>query len=198
MVEAMIKVMGLDISTSITGCTVLDASIPVIDGGHHIIAMDHVEFKKHPTLWNKADHIRKVFETWALDVRFHNIDKLYVEAAMMRFTPGQSSADTISTLLRFNGLCTYLAREIFKVEPEYLAVGSARKLCGLKMQQKDKSGGKNQKEQTFDAMMATDLKHIVWPKKKRSENIVDYARDIVDSYVIARGGAILNSQAQKQ
>ncbi len=174
-------VLGLDISTTYTGVSVIDKEL-------NIKLLEHIDFKKCNTVWEKADRVKTYFE----DLQFDNIERIFVEDPAKKFSMGASSAGTIVTLARFNGLVSYLARARWNIDPEYLAPSQARKLCGLKMQQK-KVCNKSHKEQTFDAMMATDLKHIVWPNKKNSKNIVDWAYDRVDAYVISKAGVLLNS-----
>lgn len=184
------RILGLDISTTCVGVAVVSVS----SGSLHIDALEHIEFKGCETLWEKADHVELTLGQLLIsDLNFKLVDRVYVEDAALRFTPGQSSAATLSTLLRFNGLVTYIARDVFGVEPEFIAAGHARKLCGMKMQQRKKCG-KSHKEQVFDYMMANDLKHITWPMKKRSSNVVDWSRDVTDAYVIARAGSVLYNQ----
>jgi hypothetical protein len=188
-VFAMAKLLALDVSTSYVGVTVLDLNVPIIAQGKHIIMMDHIEFKKlHAlTMWTKADHLRDVLVTMSKSFAFQGIEHVFIEDAAKRFSPGMSSADTIGTLLRFNGLASYLIHDIFKLDPIYIPVGAARKLCGLQMMQKKNAGNRGHKEQTYDLMMADDLKHITWPNKKSGQP-VDWRYDVVDSYVIAKAG----------
>ena len=175
--------LGLDISTSYTGVAILEPGnlIP------KIISLDYIHFKKCKTVWEKADRAATY-----IDAIPYKIDEIYIEDLAKKFSAGMSSAGTIVTLARFNGLLSYMARNKFGVDPEYIAPGQARKLCGLKMQQKKKCG-LSHKEQTFQAMMSSDLSHLTWPTKMRSTSIVDYAYDMVDAYVIAKAGITLNS-----
>jgi len=179
------KVIGLDVSTSCTGVALLEGT----SVSYSILKLDHIDFKKCVTFWDKADHVRQVFDEWKQLPEFQNIDKVAVEAAMMRFSPGMSSMQAISTLLRFNGLVSYLAYQAFGIQPIYISVGHARKLCGLKMQQKAASGGLTHKQQTAAHMLSHDLVQIQWPLKKNG-NVKDFVYDIIDSYVIARAGLV--------
>lgn len=191
----MSKLLGLDVSTTFIGACVLDDALP-LDAP---VVLEHIEFKKHDadTMWTKADHVRAVFKAWHGDPKFSDIKYVFIEDAAKRFSPGMSSAETIGTLLRFNGLTSFLAHDIFGIDPEYIAVGQARKLCGLKMQQKAKAGGLGHKIQTYNSIMASDLKGTVWPVKK-SGKTVDWSHDVVDAYVIAKAGhVLLNSSGGK-
>jgi hypothetical protein len=90
--------------------------------------------------------------------------------------------------MRFNGIVSYISREIFKVDSEYISASHARKLCGIKMQ-RNSIDGMSGKEQVFKHMSENDLKHVQWPLKK-SGAPVDWSRDATDSYVIARAAMV--------
>jgi len=125
------------------------------------------------------------------------VHRVVLEEPLMGFRPGMSSAQTISTLMRFNGIVSYLARNRFKCEPEYIGSAHARKLCGIKLQRTALGGP--QKEQVFAYMAANDLSHVQWPVKK-SGKMVDWSRDACDAYVIARAAAVngpVEPQAKK-
>jgi len=156
--------------------------------------LTHLTLSKYKSLWDKVDATHDFFRNLLLSEVIP--DFIYVEDAMMRFQPGRSSAATISTLLRFNALTTYVIRDVFKLNPEFISVNHARKQCGIKTQRVSKCG-KSHKQQVFDYMIVNDLKMKQWPNKKRSSNIVDWAYDEVDSYVIAKAGLldVVNSQS---
>lgn len=175
------KSLGIDASTSATGVVVLD--------GDKMIHHEAILFKGCNTFWEKCDRVRATMLDLSLG---HSINAFYIEEPMKRFAEGFSSAETLSILQRFNGIVCYLVRERFGVDPTYVNVSSARKAAGIKVTTKAKAGGRNAKQQTFDHVMAHDLSHIQWPKKQRSDNLVDWAKDVVDAYVVARGGHELN------
>lgn len=179
-------ILGLDVSTSVTGVCIVDPQIQPDDVGSHILYLDRVEFKKCKTLWEKADVIAYELS------EFLNIHpgkyRVVLEEPLMGFRAGMSSAATITTLMRFNGIVSYIAREIFKNDPEYIASSSARKLCGIKMQ-KTAIAGMTGKEQVFKYMTENDLKHVKWPIKKNGA-LVDWSRDATDAYVIARAATM--------
>jgi hypothetical protein len=90
--------------------------------------------------------------------------------------------------MRFNGIVSYIGRQIFGIDPLYISSSTARKTCGIKMQKTAKAGMSG-KEQVFKYMMEHDLKHVTWPKKKNG-NDVDWSRDAVDAYVISRAACL--------
>lgn len=183
-------ILGLDVSTSCIGTCIVDPAIDPVDGAH-IVTLDRIEFKGCNTIWEKADRVKDTLLTlrsWkyagdcAIDVK-----RVVLEEPLMGFRTGMSSAQTITTLMRFNGIVSYIARGIFGVEPEYIGSAHARKLCGIKL--KKTAIGGPQKEQVFAHMMANDLKHVTWPLKK-SGKVVDWSRDACDAYVIARAASV--------
>jgi hypothetical protein len=181
----MSTILGLDVSTSNTGVVFLDDSA-------QILTLDHIDFKGCETFWDKCDRLRERFQEFK---QVHpQIAAFYIEEPMKRFAAGFSSAEVISMLQRFNGIACFLARETWGVDPVYVNVASARKLAGIKVTTKAKSGGKDVKTQVFDHMAANDLKHVSWPLKMRSANIVDWAKDVTDAYVIAKAGTVLNTR----
>lgn len=182
-------ILGLDVSTSITGVCIIDPQIAPDDRGSHIRHLDRIEFKKCKTLWEKADLV--AVELSNLLVKHPGNYKVALEEPLMGFRTGMSSAATITMLMRFNGIVSYISREIFKVDPQYIAAASARKLCGIKMQ-KTAVAGMSGKEQVFKYMSEHDLKHVQWPLKKNGDS-VDWSRDATDAYVIARAASILKT-----
>jgi len=179
-------IVGLDVSTSVTGVCILDPGIPPDDRGSHILHLDRIEFKKCKTLWEKAD--LTALELHNLSKKYPGTYKVVLEEPLMGFRTGMSSAATITTLMRFNGITSYISREIFKVDPEYIASSSARKLCGIKVQ-RTSVAGMSGKEQVFKYMSEHDLKHVKWPTKKNGQPI-DSSRDMTDAYVIARAATL--------
>lgn len=178
----MVRVLGIDASTTATGIVIID--------DNSLLHYSAETFKGCETFWEKCDALQKHLK-FVRD-QGPDVDAFYIEEPMKRFAEGFSSAGVISLLQRFNGIVCYLARQTFGVDPTYINVSSARKAAGIKVLPKAKAGGRNAKQQSFDHMMSVELAHIVWPKKQRSENIVDWAKDVVDAYVVARGGLLLN------
>lgn len=186
-------VLGLDVSTSCTGVCVIDADIPPDAMGSHITRIDYIDFKKCNTFFDKADrvrgellrHVTEMGETPAI---------FALEEPLLGFSKGMSSASTITTLMRFNGIVSYIGRSLFNVDPTYISAASARKLSGVKLQ-KTAVAGLSHKEQVFKHMSENDLKHIVWPTKKSGQPI-DASRDMTDAYVIARAAFLVNTPAR--
>lgn len=182
-------ILALDVSTSCTGVCVYDDEAvlhepPYELAGHRVVLLDRVEFKGCKTFWDKVDCVEE-----ALSGMSYPISRVVLEEPLLGFRPGMSSAQTISQLLRFNGIVSNLARKAFDAEPEYVSANHARKVAGIKLQ-KTAVAGMSQKEQVFRHMSENDLKGFPWPKKKDGVTLVDWSRDATDAYVIARAAAI--------
>lgn len=179
-------ILGLDVSTSVTGVCIVDPSVD--PGCGNISYLDRIEFKKCVTLWDKADRVKH--ELLLLKDRFPSISIFALEEPLLGFSKGMSSAATITTLMRFNGIVSYIGREVFGVDPTYIPAASARKLCGVKLQ-KTSVAGMPHKEQVFKYMCEHDLSHVEWPLTPKSGAIVGWSRDATDAYVIARASGLM-------
>ena len=117
-------ILGLDLSTSITGATLL------AENGDTIIseAWDTRNKRYFPTIFHKAQHIRNRLVNLGWPVK-----RIFIEQSLQSFRSGFSSAQTLSTLARFNGIISWICYNELKVMPEYVAASSARKLCELKV-----------------------------------------------------------------
>ena len=172
--------LGLDISTSIVGLTILDQE------KEKIVKIFHSDLTKIEGIWNKVDHMKNLIHE--INKEF-NIKEVYIEEALSKFSRGKSSAHTISLLLRFNGILSYLIHQEMAIDPVYFSPSEARKICGLKVMSKKKSGGKNQKEQVFAQMCQHPLLKDYVLTFKRTGTIKDHHYDEIDSLVIALAGA---------
>jgi hypothetical protein len=187
----MTIVLGLDVSTSVTGICVVDSEAMPDEQGSQILLLDRIEFKGCGTLWEKADAVAVRLRELDGDhaaLGSRRIGRVVVEEPLMGFRTGMSSAQTITQLMRFNGIVSYIARSQLGCEPEYIGSAHARKLCGMKMQ-RTAAAGMSQKEQVFKHMKEHDLKHVVWDRKKNGAE-VDWSRDATDAYVIARAAVV--------
>jgi hypothetical protein len=168
------KLIGLDISTSITGWTVLS-----LDDGS-VEDMGYIDLRKLKNLWLKTD--KSILELSELTKKY-NIQHIFVEESLQMFRSGMSSSKTLSTLAKFNGLLSYGVRNLAEQEPQYLSASSARKTCGIQVRR-----GPDQlpaKKQAFK--WVTEKLKKDWPVTKKG-NIQQYCYDQADSFVIATAG----------
>ena len=182
-------VLGLDISTSCTGWTVLDQAGSFIDAGF-------IELKKQKDLYTKSSHVKKFLKQISDN---HDISHVFIEENLQAFRPGLSSAKTLMTLSRFNGMVSLSCFDIFGHAPEMLNVNAARKSVGLKITRK-KDGGKPTKEQVLEwATAKLQPEKFSWPLKvlrggpnKGTEVVQPGCYDLADSLVIASAGIIMS------
>ena len=168
-------ILGLDISTSITGASILSADGDVL----YCESWDTRNKKKFPSIYKKAAFVKKnLFE---LDKRF-DIGYIYIEQSLQSFRSGFSSAKTLSTLSRFNGVVSWLCWDIFGIEPEMLSAASARKAAGVSIKR-----GENAKEKVLQFLLDTEPSFVIEYTKHGNQVAGSYDR--ADSLIIARAGA---------
>jgi hypothetical protein len=192
-----VKYIGLDISTSIVGISLLDIS-------GNLVNLESVNLKKISCIFNKSNKIKDEFTNFKKKYLFEEKIVLSVEESFQSFSKGFSSAKTLSKLNMFNGIVSYIASEIYSVIPEYINVNSARKNIGIKINKKLKE---STKEQVFE-WVKRDFDHndydFVWPERilkggpnKGCVKFDESCYDMSDAYVICKA-AIYNERISKQ
>ena len=171
-------VLGIDVSTSCTGLTILDNTGNIL----LVEALDFKNKKKYPTLFDKAKQTELRLKQLYLK---YNIDKVVIESALHMFTPGASSANTISLLMKFNGIVSWLVYSIFNFQPEYISASSARKLCGIKIPK-----GQKAKKVVMDYLIANEPQFKQYIKYTRTGSISPNCYDMADSFVIAKSSIV--------
>lgn len=170
-------ILGLDISTSVIGICVL--------GKNSLEKIDFLNLEKSKNIFEKSER----FKNYLLEIKKdYDITMIGVEENLQAFRPGLSSAKTIVTLARFNGICSYISQEILEREPIFVNVNSARKTLGIKI---DRKSSKNTKEQILEFVSALEPS-IEWPTKvlkggprRGSVVLQKECYDMADAYVIA-------------
>jgi len=166
-------ILGLDISTSITGLAVVDKS-------GKLLYTDHIDTRKEKNIFDKASKVRAVL----LELKNSNsIEHIFIEQPFTFFNSGGSSAKTMATLQRFNGMVSWIANEVFKVEPDYIGASEARKLCGVKI-----ARGQNTKKIVLKAVV--DMEPTFEVEYTRHGNPKAGYCDRADGVVLAKAGSI--------
>ena len=171
--------MGLDVSTSKTGWCLLS-----VDG--RLVRMGCVRHAQEDDLFARAHalcaEIKSILET-------HRSVEIVIEEPLLRFAKGMSSASTLLTLNRFNGMVTYACWSLLGIKPTHLNVIFARRSLGIK---KEKGG--NVKDAVM-AWVAADVPEYQWPTKtltrgkNRGQTVFeDVCYDVADAYVMAKAG----------
>ena len=173
-------ILGLDISTSITGYTILD-----YEG--NILACDHIDLRKQKDFFKKIEIVAS--RLVAIDEEYE-IERVYVEQSLQSFQSGFSSAQTLSLLSKINGIVSWLCYNLFNGAPHYLAATSARKLCGIKVP-------KGQKAKAVALQFVVDNVAAFEVQYTKHGNPKAGYTDRSDSYVIARAGWLNERQETK-
>ena len=167
-------ILGLDISTSITGYTILNDKGVVVEMGSW-----DTRNKKQYLDW--IDKVKKIqYELAVLNQRY-SVSEVFIEPALSMFMMGKSSAHTISTLIKFNGIVSWLVYEIFEIDPEFIPAVSARKKCGLTIRR-----GTKAKEQVIKFLLDTEPAFSV--EYTKNGNLKPHCYDEADSLIIAKAG----------
>ena len=167
-------ILGLDISTSITGVTVLN------NKGEIVLceAIDTRNKNHFPTLFHKAQRV----EDYLLDIEYkYDIKHIYIEKNLQTFRSGFSSAKTLSTLASFNGIVSWICWGIWSIQPEYLSATSARKSCGIKVPK-----GMKAKKVVIEHLVANEPDFSI--EYTKHGNPKPHEFDRADSLVIAKAG----------
>ena len=174
-------ILGLDVSTSITGYTIVDNGKIILNGAWDTRKYKNF-FDKVVHVKDGLDKIRKEYGT--------RITAVYIEESLQSFRSGFSSAKTLSTLSRFNGIVSWLVFDQYGIQPEYIAATSARKLCGIKV-----SRGQKAKQVVLNFLLDNEPSFVI--EYTRNGNPKPESYDKADSIVIARAGAICEQKNSK-
>ena len=164
-------ILGLDISTSITGITLIDLSGTTI-------LMESVDTRKYKNFFQKVEKVRNVLTSLSEQ---YNITDIYIEQSLQSFRSGFSSAKTLSTLSRFNGIISWICYSLCNIEPEYIAATSARKLTGIKVPR-----GVKAKPVVLQFVLDNEPMFVI--EYTKNGNPKPDSFDKADSWVIARAG----------
>tara|TARA_R100000657_G_C4625932_1_gene75016 strand:+ start:170 stop:685 length:516 start_codon:yes stop_codon:yes gene_type:complete len=166
-------ILGLDISTSITGATVIDKEGQIIYNEAWDLRRYKDFFEKATVVKNKIIQLKSAF----------TIKNIYIEQSLQSFRSGFSSAKTLSTLSRFNGVISWLCYNTLKIKPEYIAATSARKKCGIKVPKGTKA------KQVVIQYVIDNVPDVAIDYTKHG-NPKPQCFDMADSWVIAQAGWI--------
>jgi Holliday junction resolvasome RuvABC endonuclease subunit len=174
-------ILGLDVSTSITGYTLIDGDKIVLNGVW--------DTRKYKDFFEKVKHVKagleEIYEQYG-----EQIGAVYIEQSLQTFRSGFSSAKTLSTLSRFNGIVSWLVFDQYKTTPEYLAATSARKLCGIKVPR-----GQKAKAVVLKFLLDNEPSFVI--DYTRNGNPKPESYDKADSMVIAKAGVICEARSLK-
>ena len=178
-------ILGIDISTSIVGWCILDKHTG------EFVSAGAVDLRKTKCVYTKATRVFN--ELKSLDC-LHQIDYVAIEENLQAFRPGFSSAKTLVSLARFNGMVSLYAHDVFGIIPDFINVNHARKVVGCKIARKSDIS-------TKDQVLMWAKEYITpssgWPMRemksgKRKGLVIPHesSYDIADAFVVARSCVI--------
>jgi hypothetical protein len=166
-------ILALDISTSCTGLAVLTYN-------GDLIASEAIDLRKIDDIFKKAEFVKsriKHFHT------LHNITNIFIEEPLSVMGRGMSTAHVLFLLNRFNGIVSWICREVCGIDPKYLKAMSARKSIGINVKR-----GENAKEVVLKFLLDTDSRFTVEYTPKGNPKHGTYDR--ADAAVIAKSGLL--------
>ena len=175
-------ILGLDISTSIVGVT-------IVDGDNNIVLNTSWDLRNknhYPSLFHKAYEVEKQLKRIA-SIYIYAIEEIYIEKSLQTFRSGFSSAQTLSTLASFNGIVSWMCYQMFGKVPEYVSASSARKLCGIKVPR-----GQKAKQVVLQFLLDNEPNFTI--EYTRNNNPKPNSYDKADSLIIAKAGFLLCQQ----
>jgi hypothetical protein len=179
-------VIGLDISTSCTGVSILS------DSGEIINVVTHKP--KGETLVEKALDFKAFMKDLLSLYGDHVLCGVYIEQNLQKFRRGFSSAQVINKLARYNGMCSLIMFELCNMQPHYINVNEGRKALGIKVPR-----GQNAKE-VVHSWCQSKYTNFVWPVKvlksgpRKGVEILDpKCYDMADALITALAGLRLFS-----
>ena len=169
--------LGLDISTSKIGYSIIDDKFNLVEYG----------VWKYKTDIKLENRVKSLIEELKTLRGKYDIKQIFVEEPFIAFSGGRTTAVTMAKLQRFNGMCCYGVFDLFDICPILLSSNQARKAVGIKRKK-----GEDIKK-----------KVIAWAKKQYPKDFIfEMTRygnpkpgtdDMADAIVIANAGLILNS-----
>jgi len=185
-------ILGVDVSTSITGLAI------VADGS--IVYYDSVDLRKYKNVFEKGRVLKEKIVDLYEAYQFSNeefflgnskypIEHIYIEQPFTFFNSGGSSAKTMATLQKFNGIVSWFLYEIFEIQPEYVLAQSARKTVGIKVPRGEKA-----KAVVLKYLLDTEPAFNVEYTKKGNPKPESYDR--ADAIIVAKAGYIIEQERE--
>ena len=185
------NILGLDISTSTTGWCLTkknDNKTILLDAGfiHH---------KGRRNLHEKSQDVTNTLE--AIKKKF-NIDAICIEENLQSFRTGLSSAKTLMTLSRYNGIVSHECWLRTGIVPTYYNVNSARKTLGIDTTKKARRVNEKAKDVVHRWVKSHEImKNFQWPTKtlrggpRSGQTIEDPGcMDLSDAFVMSLCGQL--------
>ena len=178
-------VLGIDVSTSITGFAIV--------ADEQIVFYDSIDLRKFKDVFDKTIAIKEklldLYEMYQCDndssMRIGSskfpIEHIYIEQPFTFFNSGGSSAKTMAALQKFNGIVSWNVFELFEIKPKFIGATSARKLAGIKVPR-----GQKAKQVVLEHLLNTEPAFKIEYTKHGNPKPESYDR--ADAIIIAKAG----------
>ena len=186
-------ILGVDISTSITGFAIV--------ADNQVLYYDSIDLRKYKDIFEKTvamkEKLMDLFEMYQCDnenfagASKFPIEHIYIEQSLHMFMGGKSSAKTLSTLTRFNGIVSWLIYELFEIKPKFIGASSARKQAGIKVPR-----GQKAKQVVLDHLLANEPAFSIEYTKHGNPKPESYDR--ADAIIVAKAGYNLEQNNQEK
>ena len=189
-------ILGLDISTTIVGCALLDKSelqktnfngSDIVRTTRNLVmteAWDISDKKEYSDTYIKAEAIAA--ELYQLSQNYditHIYVEDYVRGVQHRFN---SNMNVLLSLARFNGLVCWHCYDIFGIKPVLANVAKARNTYGISFPSRTKSA--QRKKIAVEHVIEKEGTKFNWAFNRNGVNYAKGVNDRADAVVVARFG----------
>lgn len=176
-------ILGIDVSTSCTGFALIDR-----EGKLKVATFCDIS-----NLDNIFDKAKVIKDEIAKYHKSYNLESIAIEENLSMFRRGLSSAHTLITLARFNGIVCYLANDVTDMRPNIISVSDARRSVGVRKAKKGEDAKAIVKE-----WVESQEPDFEWPTKvlkggpRKGEVVKEKGvEDAMDAYVMAKACLVL-------
>lgn len=159
------NILGLDVSTSTTGWCLTKSK----NSQTSLSLAGFIHHKGKISLHEKAQQVRSMIEEVN---KSQKIDLICIEENLQSFRTGLSSARTLMTLSRYNGIVSHECWLATGIVPLYYNVNSARKMLGIDTTKKARLPGEKAKDVVHRWVKAHPImKNFKWPTRVPTRGI---------------------------
>jgi Holliday junction resolvasome RuvABC endonuclease subunit len=164
--------LGLDVSTSKIGYSIIDDNKSLIEYGTW----------KYKTDIQLENRVELLIEELKILRNKYDIRRVYVEEPFIAFSGGRTTAVTMAKLQRFNGMCCYGVFHIFGYCPTLISANQARKSVGIQRKK-----GEDVKKKVIEWVKKEYPKDFIF-ELTRYGNPKPGTDDMADAIVVALAG----------
>jgi Holliday junction resolvasome RuvABC endonuclease subunit len=173
-------ILGLDISTSITGYALVD------ENTGQLVEYGSFNLKKCKDVFDKALFMKGSLVEL---LEHHQVSKIFIEQPFTFFNSGGSSGKTMAALQRFNGIVSWIAYELLYIIPDYVGATQARKLCDIKVPR-----GQKAKQVVLEHLLKNEKSFKIEYTRYGNPKAESYDR--ADAIVIAKAGYKISQKTE--